>query len=93
MSLDFFNQTETTLASAKNLLPGSNKLQVLMYTSNNDLVEGGSGEVTPAIEYNSLTVTGSVSTATVATNVVVTLEVISHHDVVSGSKVVIDVPA
>lgn len=34
ITLDFFNQTETTLASAKNLLPNSNKLEVLMYTSN-----------------------------------------------------------
>ena len=49
--------------------------------------------MTPAIEYNSLTVTGSVSTTIVATNVVVTLEVISHHDLATASKVVVGVPS
>ena len=92
VTLIYFNQTSTILTSAKNLYPNSNELEVIMYTAANELVERGKAVVTPTIEYNELTVSGTVSTTTVATNTDITIDITSHHELASGATIVVQVP-
>jgi len=63
-----------------------------MLTSNNELVESTTGAITPNIQYNSLSVTGTTTSLTVASNTQLKFTLITPNPIDVGSKIVINLP-
>lgn len=63
-----------------------------MFTANNELVETGTGTITPTIQYNALTLTATSSSNTVATNNQLQFNITSPSPIDVGSTIVINVP-
>jgi hypothetical protein len=92
ITLGYYNQTSTILTNVVNVEPNSNQLKVSMFTANNELVETCIGTITPTIQYNQLTLTAFASSATVATNNQLQLNITSPSPIEVGSRIVINIP-
>jgi hypothetical protein len=93
ITVAFLNQTKTILTDVSNVEPNGNLLRIESYNGQGELVERTDAAITPAIQLNSLAVTGSSTSTSVAFNTVLTLSISSGSPVSPTSKLVIDFPS
>lgn len=68
ITLSFANQSLTTLTNILNIEPNANNISIFMYTNQNELIEVVSDQITPAIQHNTLGITGNISSSFISTN-------------------------
>ena len=90
--ISYAGQIQTILGSVLNLEPNTNNLTFSVLNSNSELVEQVIAPITPVIQYNSLSLSVSTTSNSVAVPNTLTFRISSQFSIDAGTKLVINFP-